>query len=578
MTDQSQTEVRNLQMRKTWIDEQVESIKDTYNYGNLGEAFEALVISLLFDLDYESIQPEEIVDGGHDKQIDIIRIDEDDEQGSAHIHLVQTKNTEGFSSNVIIKMRNGLSWIFERPKSEYQRLENTAFVNKIDEIRDLRMQYGTSNLSVSVYYVTVGDSKVLSEEFKQEKKILIDTYSNVGFNEFHFRELGAFEIIDILHESERVERSVDINIPIVYDINKPSLLQYRTGDTKALLCTVTGQTLAKVASAEPTDAIFDLNVRPFYGSRGKVNRDILTTCTTEESARFWFLNNGVTMICDSFDWTGDPDNPEVKVKNAQIVNGCQTSVTLRQAWKNDELKKDVRLLLRIYATDNPNLAERITLTTNNQNRITDRDLRANDSIQVDIQKIMKERFDYYYERKNKQYRSIRGSQKQRIVPNSKAAQGYLAIVRRKPSIARGYLGKIWSDYYKEIFENATVGDLLASYLIYRYSYNQARSARKNSSAERLQSEVAVYGLFHIARICGFLLLNDKWGKEHEESVKDLIIKLNKNKSALNESYDKALRILVRIREKSISKYPNPTLYFKAGEVQKDLERELASMK
>jgi len=578
MTNQEQTEVSNLRMRQTWIAEQVESIKNLFNYETLGEAFQALVISILFNFDYESIQPEEIVDGGQDKQIDIIRIDDDDEQGYAHIHLVQAKNTKGFSSNVLIEMRNGLSWVFERPKSEYQSLENAAFVNKIDEIRDLRLRYGAANISVSVYFVTVGDTQALSNEFLQEKKILLDTYSNVGFSEFNFRELGAFEVIEIINESERAKRCVDIDIPIVYDVNQSSLMQYRSGDTKALICTVTGHTLAQVASTEPQDAIFDLNVRPFYGSRGKVNRDILATCTTEESARFWFLNNGVTMTCDNFDWTRDPDKPMVKVYNAQIVNGCQTSVTLRQAWTNNELKDDVRLLLRIYATDNLDLAERITLTTNNQNRITDRDLRANDSVQIDIQKIMKERFEYYYERKNKQFRSMRGSQKQRIVPNSKAAQAYLAIVRRKPSIARGYLGKIWSDHYKEIFGNATVGDLLASYLIYRYCYSQARSARKNSSLDRTQGEVAVYGLFHIARICGYLLLNDEWGGKHEETVGAFINQLEDDASVLAQAYDDASHILIEIREQSMSEYPTPTLYFKAGEVQKNIEQKIASMK
>jgi hypothetical protein len=204
-------------------------------------------------------------------------------------------------------------------------------------------------------------------------------------------------------------------------------------------------------STDPRDAIFDLNVRPFYGSRGRVNSDILATCTSDESSRFWFLNNGVTMTCDTLDWTGDPDEPIIKVQNAQIVNGCQTSVTLREAWEKGDLREDVRVLLRVYATDNPGLADRITLTTNNQNRITDRDLRANDGVQVDIQTRMEDLYGYYYERKNKWYKGLRGSQKRRVVPNYKATQAYLAVVRFKPSIARGYLGKIWSDYYREIF-------------------------------------------------------------------------------------------------------------------------------
>ena len=96
----------------------------------------------------------------------------------------------------------------------------------------------------------------------------------------------------------------------------------------------------------------------------------------------------------------------------------------------------------------------------NQNKVTDRDLRANDPVQRDIEKVMLAKYDHHYERKNKQHKSVRGPAKKKIVPSPKAAQAYLAIARRKPSNARGYLGAIWSDFYEEIFSNASVPDLL----------------------------------------------------------------------------------------------------------------------
>ena len=74
---------------------------------------------------------------------------------------------------------------------------------------------------------------------------------------------------------------------------------------------------------------------------------------------------------------------------------------------NEKLQDDVRVLVRVYATDTPDLVQRITLTTNSQNRITDRDLRANDRVQVDIQKVKREKYQYLYERKNKEYRALR---------------------------------------------------------------------------------------------------------------------------------------------------------------------------
>jgi hypothetical protein len=128
------------------------------------------------------------------------------------------------------------------------------------------------------------------------------------------------------------------------------------------------------------------------------------------------------MVCDSFDFTRDPDNPVLKIKNAQIVNGCQTTVTLREAHEKKELDKHVNILLRVYSTDNPSLVEKITLTTNNQNKITDRDLRANDPVQRDIERIMSEKYDYFYERKNKQQKNLKGPPKKKIVPSPKAAR------------------------------------------------------------------------------------------------------------------------------------------------------------
>ena len=108
------------------------------------------------------------------------------------------------------------------------------------------------------------------------------------------------------------------------------------------------------------------------------------------------------------------------------------------------------MLLRVYSTDNPSLVEKITLTTNNQNKITDRDLRANDPVQRDIERIMSDKYGYFYERKNKQYKSLRGPNKKKVVPSPKAARAYLAVVRAKPANARGYLGAIWSDFYGDI--------------------------------------------------------------------------------------------------------------------------------
>src|SRR5262249_39781363 len=147
----------------------------------------------------------------------------------------------------------------------------------------------------------------------------------------------------------------------------------------------------------------DLNIRRFLGTRGGVNADILRTCTDLQSSyEFWFLNNGITMICDSLDAVTDPDNPHIKLTNTQIVNGCQTATTLALAQREGQLAADVRVMVRIYETTNTDLVDKIVLTTNSQNQISSRDLRANDTIQVDIEKACTI-YGFHYERKLRQF-------------------------------------------------------------------------------------------------------------------------------------------------------------------------------
>lgn len=564
--------VDNIKIRQRWIEEETEKCAKEIGKSK-NDGFLYLSASLLLDCSFEDIEPEDVVDGGQDKQIDFIHIDDNQEKGHAKIIIIQSKNKESFESNIVIQIKNGLDWIFEKPKSEVEQLKNSLFRNKIEELRELRSSYGASNLIINVYHISNGDKSSLSPEYLQESKSLCDKYSNLSFGDFSFDQLGAHELVELLNEGDKAKRRVDLELPILYDINRASLMEFSQGDTKSFVCTVLGSELAQAASTEPRDSIFDLNVRPYYGSKGKVNKDIWDTCTGESSDRFWFLNNGVTMVCDSYDFTRDPDKPLLKIKNAQIVNGCQTTVTLREAHEKKELSSKVKILLRVYATDNPSLVEKITLTTNNQNKITDRDLRANDPVQHDIGRIMSEKYNYFYERKNKQHKALNNQNKKRIVPSPKAAQAYLAVVRAKPSNARGYLGAIWSDFYTEIFENASVADLLLSYKIFQLCHNEAVGVEKNNNITANEKNCRVYGVFHIARAIGHYLLKDSWGNKNIEKVEKVLNNFDADELP-DGIYEKALNLVMAIREKDQDSHPVPAMYFKNSTSQRNLNSKL----
>lgn len=569
--------VENLKMKQTWLQEKIEHLKDLHGFDSVDEAFKYLSYNLIFDTGINDIDTGEIIDSRQDKQIDIIHIDENEKENQVQVHILQVKNESGFKSTIVTQMKNGLDWIFSAPKEEYERLENKQFIDKIAEIRNLRQIYGPYKMAVTVYYVTNGNTNDLSPEYLQEKRSLERAYKESGFANFEFKEVGAFELFDYLKASEQEKRKNDTKVPILYDVNKGSIIRYSAGETKALICSAKGKDIALLASTEPKDAIFDMNVRTFFGiEKNPVNTDIYNTCSKNgDSSLFWFLNNGVTMVCEHFDLVNDPDEPIVDLKNVQIVNGCQTAVTLREAHEKGQLKDNVYVLLRIYETKNPSLTNRITLTTNNQNKIVGRDLKANDVVQADIQKIMLDRFGYYYERKNREFSFLSPDKKVKIVPNEKAGQAYLAIVGKKPSIARGFLGRVWEEHYDDIFNRASVEDLLLSYMIHSYCNKKSRQIKKDPYLDDIDKEVATYGSYHIARVIGFLLVHDKWGSRVRDNLKNFILSVESDPEYLSKFYMDAFEIIKNIRIRDYDKNKQTiSYYFKAEPVQKAIENEL----
>ena len=152
---------------------------------------------------------------------------------------------------------------------------------------------------------------------------------------------------------------------------------------RASFVTVKGSEIARLVGGDRDKAIFDLNLRRYYGpEKGRVNPRIAATSSNRnESHLFWFFNNGITIVCDRCQVVDDPDSPHLKLTNLQIVNGCQTSMTLAATAQKGSLQDDVEVLAKIFETSDEGFVSKVVLTTNNQNAISSRDLKANDQVQ-----------------------------------------------------------------------------------------------------------------------------------------------------------------------------------------------------
>jgi hypothetical protein len=233
---------------------------------------------------------------------------------------------------------------------------------------------------------------------------------------------------------------------------------------KAFVATVPGTSLTALYE-EYGNRLFDQNVRLFLGSRkGSVNAGIRDTLEEkDERGNFWAYNNGITVVARHVDSTDSGES--LRLRDFSIVNGCQTTVSIAEA--SDAATKDVAVVARIIAADDPELIDRIIRFTNSQTPINVWDISARDKLQQQLRKEMDEldepwfyalrRGDFDALKEKKRY-GERG--KRRVLAFPLGAQ-YLAALRGMPVEAYKEKALLFSTHKGQVFSPDTkAADLL----------------------------------------------------------------------------------------------------------------------
>lgn len=228
------------------------------------------------------------------------------------------------------------------------------------------------------------------------------------------------------------------------------------------------------------ERLLDRNIRRYLGLQGnRVNEAIRDTLLSKESNNFYFYNNGITLVCEKFDYNAlQRGDYQVNVENLQIINGGQTCMTIYKTLKDHifEPPSDAYILLRLYQLprDNDHLIRQITYATNSQNPVDLKDLRANDDLQkrleVDI-----EQLGYSYRRKRTD-----STIKPVDITSGVAAEAVLSVWRQKPHQAKFFSREHFGKLYDHIFsEDLTGAQVIIATLIYRITENRRKRPKDN---------------------------------------------------------------------------------------------------
>ena len=178
--------------------------------------------------------------------------------------------------------------------------------------------------------------------------------------------------------------------------------------------------------------IFDWNVRDYQGDV-EVNKEIRGSLEDPEGPEFWWLNNGVTVVCSRASVVGKT----YALDDVQVVNGLQTSQTMFNVLRgvaDEHVVLDRAVLVRILVTGDSPTRDRVIRATNRQTSVPAASLRATDGIQRDIEAFFLAH-NWFYDRRKNYYRN-NGKSAERIVSIPLLAQAVMAMGLSRPDNSR----------------------------------------------------------------------------------------------------------------------------------------------
>lgn len=367
-----------------------------------------------------------ICDGGNDKGIDAIHVDENDRT----ICVLQSKRRQKLSSDLgdgELKKLVGTIAQLSTPEgaeliADSGNPELSQLILRHDVAGRLQEDYGVAGILVTN----------LPEDAAARTYLKTQAHAGVSLELWDLGRL--YKAIRHIIGSDYVEG------PAYLHTTQSESFSYELSDSvRIVVALVPASDIAGLPGIDD-DTLFDHNVRGPLGNT-RINKDIQRTIKdADEHDLFPAFHNGMTIICKKL----KPGRGRFELRDLSIVNGCQSAKTI--ASNKASLTDDLKVLVKMVHADpdaSPlayELTDKITQRSNNQNSISMRDLRSTDAKQRQLADEFESLFG------GRMTYDIRRGEKDKgktVIPNDLAAQEIVSF----------YLGEPWDGHKKtELFE------------------------------------------------------------------------------------------------------------------------------
>jgi hypothetical protein len=347
----------------------------------LGEGNAYLAWSMALYLDHpspEELASESLTDGGDDKKIDFIRLDQDAKKIVFAQGYYSPRAVDKAQANKASDLNTASAWLTSGNLGEVPTMLR-------DIIQDCREAIASEDVEqIDLLYVhnlpeSVNVSRELNTaaEYLRGSEILKSKSINVIA-----RELG-------IEELSRLYSTQESDIEVLDSISCPAEVIFTEEGPKwkAGIMSVPGEWLRTIFNIHQ-EKLFSANYRGFLGitKRRKINTSIRTSAETEAN-NFWVFNNGITIL--TLEFRPQKDGSTL-LDGISVINGAQTTGSLGSIDTTKHDLRKVKVLCRVVQCSDKKTIDRIVKHNNTQNEITTWDQYSNNPEQRRIEKEFKD--------------------------------------------------------------------------------------------------------------------------------------------------------------------------------------------
>lgn len=424
----------------------------------------------IYEID-KSLAETLICDGTQDKGIDAIFVDDHEMRILIFQGKYKKENDKVFGDSDLQRLAGAIAF-FENEENVQNLLNSDANT----EIKSLVKEFGildkVSDYSIEMHFISNASPTREANDYKAN-------FDNLYFCDLNLMvERYKYIKKEPLVSGKKIFTDIEFSNSILEDINNNKGI-------RSLFVVLPASQLIKLDGLGDL-TLFNKNVRLSLGNT-RVNRSIRKTIkNTDENIYFPIFHNGISIVCKNM--ILDEENLTLTIENYSVVNGAQSILSFKAEEKN--LSPNIRTLVKFSTVgDDSTLTELISTYNNNQNAISLRDLRSNDSVQLRLKREFEElnakyNLDYSYVSKTGETSTIN------IIDNGLAAQLIMSGYKFKPYLTH-LKTSLFDQRYSEIFNrNIKASDILKYYDIYT-AVNQSGNVIENEG-------VSKYGLAKFA--------------------------------------------------------------------------------